>query len=74
MKIKLLPCPFCGGQPKFHVGLNNFSDVEIQCEDCSCSGGCFDDDSAGASLASIAPNKEAAAKHWNKRTKVKGTL
>jgi Lar family restriction alleviation protein len=63
--IKLLPCPFCGGTPKIHVGLNNFFDVEIVCDTCSASGSCFDDERDAAKNK----NKEAAAKHWNTRVK-----
>lgn len=75
MRVKktLLPCPFCGGKAKFHVGLNNYNDVEVICEKCSCSGGCFDDSVDSRLQVAVILNKRDAGEHWNSRYQMSPT-
>lgn len=67
VKIKLLPCPFCKGKARFWVGLNMFNDVEVQCDKCFASGGCFDDSTDSRSSVAVIENKRKADEHWNTR-------
>lgn len=71
MKTKLLPCPFCGGEAELEdVGREGFDghieDWYVACKKC------------GIHLYSPNEwenvNKEDAAKAWNRRQSVSGTL
>lgn len=55
--VNLLPCPFCGSEPK----IVNFGDIAfVRCSGCRCR--------SGAVQASVDYTaKEVAAKEWNQR-------
>ncbi len=63
-KVRLWPCPFCGGEPKaIHKG-NNFGkkrSVTIECTQCRCQR------TDAALRHDFAWVEKVAADHWNQR-------
>lgn len=55
----LLPCPFCGGQPKVFYELHDLDDYVVQCSSCG----------ASSCPVGIRYDKDLAVQDWNNRTR-----
>ena len=68
-QIKLIPCPFCGGEAKLWAdsdyGAEEYRKYSVACTVCTCSLGDFGNDNAGDSIYAF--SKEEAIKAWNTR-------
>lgn len=62
---ELLPCPFCGGEARLHIGMVSFDDAEIHCEACCASGPNHDE--APFRDEAQAHNTASAVEEWNTR-------
>lgn len=60
--IRLLPCPFCGGEAELLTGMHAFNDVIIRCKKCSTESALFDGEHENLQV-----NTDDALEAWNTR-------
>lgn len=62
---ELKPCPFCGGEAKVEIGLHNFDDAQVDCQQCGASGPLHDE--APFRDGARDYNRAEAIAAWNQR-------
>lgn len=66
----LKPCPFCGSAATMFIGMRDFVDCCVICDECSAEGPTFDEGNGSSKEEQEAFNKREAALAWNRRISI----